>query len=252
MPNPPRSKREYLRELIEEKNHWCGRQLTDEERRLGFLGWHERDYLPHCDFPDLVQFVTFRLEDSMPASRHAEWKHLLKIEDVRDRRTKLEEYLDRGVGSCCLRQEQVARLAETALCFEHQKSYELLEWCVMPNHVNVLVHVWRVPLWKLIKSWKQFVARQNNDRERRLPSRLGPSDHTNEPVWKPALRLKWQREYWDTFMRDEDQEKTAIHYIERNPVKAKLCRTSEEWPFSSARFRDKYRRLVLPSGKSPT
>lgn len=59
---PPRSKCEHLRRLVEEKNRWSGRQLTDEERALGFLGWHERGYLPHCDFPNLVQFVTFRLE----------------------------------------------------------------------------------------------------------------------------------------------------------------------------------------------
>jgi hypothetical protein len=34
--------------------------LTDEERSLGFLGWHERGYLPPCDIPGLVQFVTLR------------------------------------------------------------------------------------------------------------------------------------------------------------------------------------------------
>ena len=93
----PRIKREYLRELVADKNRWS-RPLTDEERALGFLGWHERGYLPHCDFPGLVQFVTFRLADSMPASRRGEWEHLLKIEEIREKRTKLEEYLDRGVG----------------------------------------------------------------------------------------------------------------------------------------------------------
>ena len=102
MPMPPRTKREYLRELVADKNRWS-RPLTGEERALGFLGWHERGYLPHCDFPGLVQFVTFRLADSMPASRRGEWEHLLKIEDVREKRTKLEEYLDRGAGECWLR-----------------------------------------------------------------------------------------------------------------------------------------------------
>jgi hypothetical protein len=48
-------------------------------------------------------------------------------------------------------------------------------------------------------------------------------------------------------MRDEEQEKKAVRYIESNPVKAKLCRATEDWKFSSARFRDKYPRLVLPS-----
>ena len=130
MPTPPRTKREYLRELVADKNRWS-RPLTDEERALGFLGWHERGYLPHCDFPGLVQFVTFRLADSMPASRRGEWEHLLKIEDVRERRTKLEEYLDRGVGECWLRDPRIARLAEDALRFFHDQRYELLAWCVM-------------------------------------------------------------------------------------------------------------------------
>ena len=56
----------------------------------------------------------------------------------------------------------------------------------------------------------------------------------------------WEPEYWDTFMHDEKQERTAIRYIEANPVRANLCRAAEDWTFSSARFRDEYRRLVLP------
>lgn len=107
----PRSKREYLRELVADKNRWSGLTLTEAERKLGFLGWHERGYLPHCDFPGLVQFATFRLADSMPAARRREWEHLLAIEDLREKRTKLEAYLDRGVGACWLRQPRVATLA---------------------------------------------------------------------------------------------------------------------------------------------
>src|SRR5881296_2269474 len=142
--NPPRSKRDYLRQLVEAKNRWS-RQLTAEERALGFLGWHERGYLPHCDFPELVQFVTFRLCDSMPASRHCEWEHLLKIEDNREKRTKLEEYLDRGVGECFLRRHDVAHIIQQSLLHFHGLRYDLLAWVVMPNHVHVLVHTWRTP-----------------------------------------------------------------------------------------------------------
>jgi hypothetical protein len=29
-------------------------------------GWHSRNYLPHFDSQDVVQFVTFRLADSLP------------------------------------------------------------------------------------------------------------------------------------------------------------------------------------------
>jgi hypothetical protein len=48
-------------------------------------------------------------------------------------------------------------------------------------------------------------------------------------------------------MRDEKQKLRAMRYIENNPVKADLCHASEEWPFSSARFRDpQTRELKLP------
>ena len=244
----PKPKREYLRELVAEKNRWSDRHLTDEECALGFLGWHERGYLPHCDFPNLVQFVTFRLADSMPESRRAEWEHFLKIEDDREKRTKLEEYLDRGVGECHLRDPHVAKLAEDAMLHFHNERYELLAWCVMPNHVHVLVHVWNWPLWKMVQSWKHFVQTQakRSSAGCRLPAQIEVKLNRNEPCRRPALR--WQREYWDTFMRDETQEKTAVRYIENNPVKAKLCRVPADWPLSSARFRDEYARLLIPPG----
>ena len=247
---PPRSKCEHLRRLVEEKNRWSGRQLTDEERALGFLGWHERGYLPHCDFPNLVQFVTFRLADSMPVSHRGEWEHLLKVDDVHMRRTKLEEYLDRGVGECWLRDARIARTAEDSLLHFHNDRFELLAWCVMPNHVHVLVDVRMTPMGKMVQSWKRFIATQAETilTERRSPTRLAVEPTRNEPARRAALRLKWQREYWDTFMRGDEQERTAIRYIENNPVKAKLCRTAEEWSFSSAGFRDEFQRLVIPPG----
>ena len=223
----PQTKREYLRDLVAEKNH-CHRPLTDEEKALGFLGWHERGYLPHCDFPGLVQFVTFRLAGSMPVSRRGEWEHLLKIEDDREKRTKFEEYLDRGVGKCQLRNPRAAKIVEDAIVEFQNERYELLAWCVMPNHVHVLVHVWNWPLAKMLQTWKSATAVKAN----RSLNRVGTF---------------WQREYWETFMRNEEQEQVAIHYIESNPVKAKLCRFAGDWPFSSARFRDQYRRLVLPA-----
>jgi len=247
----PLTKREYLRQLVAGKNRWS-RPLTDEEKAQGFLGWHERGYLPHCDFPGLVQFVTFRLADSMPASRRGEWEHLLAIEDVREKRLKLEEYLDRGHGACPLRDPQTARLAEETLLHFHQQRYELLAWCVMPNHIHVLVHVWRAPLWQLVRSWKRHVATSAGapPSERRSPTRREDYDSTPAPSQRPALQ--WQREYWDTYMRDEEQERTAIRYIENNPVKSRYCALARDWAYGSARFRDEYGRLrASPGTRTP-
>jgi len=244
----PKTKHEYLRQLVTEKNYWTSCKLTDQDRSRGFLGWHERGYLPHCDFPGLVQFVTFRLLDSMPASRRGEWERLLAIEDLHEKRTKLEAYLDRGIGKCWLRNPRVASLCEEALRFFHNERYELLAWCVMPNHVHVLVQLWETPLGKMVQSWKRHVATEAEAilAERRSPTRRVSENTSIAPAQRAALQtVRWEREYWDTFMRDDEQERKAIRYIENNPVKAKLCRAAEEWPFSSARFRDAYRRLVL-------
>jgi REP element-mobilizing transposase RayT len=191
----------------------------------------------------------------MPTSRRGEWEHLLGIEDKREKRTKLEEYLDRGVGACWLREPQFARLTEGALLHFHQERYELLAWCVMPNHVHVLVHVWRLPLDQMIQSWKRFVATRALRLLRlecRTPIRHEPAPAGTTPNRSSALQSFWEREYWDTFMRDEEQEGKSIGYIESNPMKAKLCRNSETWPFGSGRFRDAYRRLVLPRSTRPS
>ena len=83
--------------------------------------------------------------------------------------------------------------------------------------------------------------------ERRPPGTARTEDMGTRRARRPALQSFWQREYWDTFMRDEEQEKKAVHYIEGNPVKAKLCFAAENWPFGSGRFRDEFQRLVTPN-----
>jgi hypothetical protein len=46
-------------------------------------------------------------------------------------------------------------------------------------------------------------------------------------------------------MRDAAHEMQARNYAEKNPINALLVREPKEWPWSSARFRDRYGRLVL-------
>lgn len=245
MERPPQTKREHLRRLVTGKNEWSG-PLSPEDQAKGFRGWHERGYLPHCDKPGLIQFVTFRLWDSLPATRRSEWEHLLAANErsnappeanktaaqriaSREQQRKLEDYIDRGLGECFLRDPRIATWMETSIRFHHGTRLELLAWVVMPNHVHTLLKVGNTPLSKIIQNWKSIVAVKAN----KLLERTGDF---------------WQADYWDTFMRDEEQTRKAIRYIENNPVKAKLCRAPEEWPFSSARFRDpKTRELKLPA-----
>jgi REP element-mobilizing transposase RayT len=222
-PGPPHNP--ALRELIAGKRKWAS-SLTNEQAKAGFKGWHERGYLPHRDEPGLTQMVTFHMADSFPASLRSEWQALVEIEDNDVRRKQLQAYLDKGRGECPLRQPRLAELVEGALRFYHGKDYELRAWVVMPNHVHVLFAAGKKSMGQIIGDWKEYTAREAN----KLLKRRGQF---------------WAADYWDTFMRNSNHELQARNYAERNPVKAGLAAAARDWPWSSARLRDEYGRLVL-------
>jgi REP element-mobilizing transposase RayT len=189
-----------------------------------FLGWHERGYLPHCDAPDVTQFVTFMLRDAFPLTRRPEWEGILKESADSQRRRKLEAWLDRGHGECWLGQAVPAALMEEKLRENDGKTYRLQAWVVMPNHVHLVVDVWAAPLSKLLNLWKGASARVINQA-------LGRYGHF------------WEREYFDTLIRDGEHLKRAVRYTENNPVKAALVADPKAWRWGSARWRNEYELL---------
>jgi REP element-mobilizing transposase RayT len=92
----------------------------------------------------------------------------------------------------------------------------LIEWCVMPNHVHVLIGMReRRPLGPIVQQWKGASAFRVN----RMLGRSGKL---------------WIKDYFDRFIRDQDHFENARLYIRRNPVKAGLCQEPEQWALSSA------------------
>ncbi len=223
-PGPPRNP--GVRALVEGKRRWSA-SPTSEQARQGFHGWHERGYLPHRDAPGLTQFVTFRLADSFPESLRSEWEELWRIEDYRERRLELEAYLDRGRGECPLRQPPVAVIVENNLRQFAGDRYELRAWVLMPHHVHVLFKVGTAPMSETVGAWKKHTGRLAH----KCLGRQGA-------FWAP--------DYFDTYMRDSEQERKTVRYIENNPTQAKLVLDPREWPWSSARFRDEFGNLSLP------
>jgi hypothetical protein len=139
---PPRNP--GLLKLVEARRQWHNQPDASDARR-GFLGWHERGYLPHFDAPHVTQFVTFMLHDSFPVKRRQEWEGILYEPDESLRRRKLEMWLDRGHGECWLRQPAVASQVEHILRADHGKACRLQAWVVMPNHIHLVVDVWDGP-----------------------------------------------------------------------------------------------------------
>ena len=176
-------------------------------------GWNSRGYLPHLDAAAVSQHVTFRLHGSLPASV----VDRLKADgDGAAYSSAVDEELDRGNGPVWLADPACAAIVADALRQFDGQRYDLLAWCVMPNHVHVLIRqVEGWPLGAIVKSWKSYTAKMIN---RRL-ERSGPF---------------WAADYFDRYTRDEAQLIGAVRYIEANPVMAGLCARPEDWPFSSA------------------
>ena len=223
-----------------------GRVVTNGASPEPHRGWHSRGYLPHWDHPGMIQSLNFRLGDAMPQEMLDRWKNELGLVNPagsagvppaasptsrRDAdapgeqqrqiefRRRAEEYLDAGHGACWLRRPEVAALVEGALRHFDGERYRLLAWCVMPNHVHVLIETREgFPLADVLHSWKSFTSRKAS----KLVGRSGEF---------------WQREYLDRYVRNAEHYQAVVAYIEENPVKAGLAKVRTEWPWSSARFR---------------
>jgi REP element-mobilizing transposase RayT len=202
--------------------------------RFGEVTIHDRGRLPHWEKENGTYFITFRLADSLPKSvldqidserqaivRTANQLHRALSPDERRKIQRLstpviERFLDSGAGACYLRNPLIAEeIANTLAHFDRQR-YRLFAWCVMPNHVHVLVKIFPTEkLASVIHAWKSFSAKQAN----RILGRHGAF---------------WQREYFDHLIRNEEEFERAVRYIAENPVKANL----KDWRWVWVRGRD--------------
>ncbi len=190
-------------------------------------GIHSRGYLPHWDFAGSVQRITFRLADSLPANVVKEWREELRdalespdsqisLKAKMELHQRISCYEDAGHGACLLVKSEHARVVQEILIKGHGTKYKLIDWCIMPNHVHVLVRLLdEISLGKIIKHWKAPSAILINRAEGKSGS-------------------LWMADYYDRLIRDLDHFHDAKAYIRNNPVKAGLCEKPEEWEFSGA------------------
>ena|SRR5436853_3999401 len=104
----------------------------------------------------------------------------------------------------------LALLASTVERFD----WILLSFCLMPNHVHLLVELREPNLARGMHSLHGKYVRWFNDRHDR-DGRL------------------FEHRYGAKLVEDEVYFLTAVEYIELNPVSAGLCKTPEEWRWSS-------------------
>jgi len=182
-------------------------------------------YLPHWTRKGATYAVTFRLGDSLPGHVLEAWRQerqaIVKTAEQMKRplseheekrlaelfSEKVEQHLDAGAGACWLKRDDLAQLVADALKFFDGNRYELIAWCVMPNHVHVVVKpLGDHTLPEILHSWKSFTANKAN----KLLGRTGEF---------------WQPEYYDHLIRDAEDFDHAVEYVLRNPENAGL----KEW-----------------------
>ena len=132
-----------------------------------FVGWHSRGYLPHFDAPGQIQALTFRLVDSVPAKVVETWRRQLSFLTETpasvELRKRISRYEDQGYGECLLRTPEHAEAVESCLIHSDGKRYRLIEWCVMPNHIHVMIEpLASATLGEIVRTWKTYSARQIN------------------------------------------------------------------------------------------
>ena len=193
------------------------------------LNIRQGSYLPHWTKDGAVYHVIFRLADSLPQKTllalDAERKELIgKIENEGRKPTvaemkrmdelfseNIERFLDSGYGKCWLARDDVAKIAADTLMFFNNKRYELYAWCIMPNHVHVILKPnANYLLQDIICSWKSFIATRSN----KLIGRTGAF---------------WHREYFDRIIRKYEHVETIIDYVWKNPDEAGFKNWSWRW-----------------------
>ena len=187
--------------------------------------WHRRGrYIPHRENKRL-QTITWRLFDSLPAdvvtAMKAELAALRSAPDTPEKAARLAElrktidhYEDAGYGSCFLKDERIARIVADNLRHFDGTRYRLISFCIMPNHVHVLIEAAeRWSLSQILHGWRSYTANEAN----KILGRTGRF---------------WMEEYFDRFIRDDNHFRSVLSYIRMNPVKAGLTTDPDAWPWS--------------------
>jgi len=191
------------------------------------LIYYERN-LPHRLPPGETIFITFRLAGSLPQETlvqlqaEAQSAQQRCEPDAGLRYTEQKRYFGRfdallgssTHGPTWLKQPAVAAIVQQAIHYPNGKGYHLCCYCIMPNHVHIVVALPdnAPPLAKTLQALKGYSSFQAN-------KLLGLND------------AFWQAESYDHIVRPDELER-IISYVLENPVKVGLVDEWQKWPYS--------------------
>jgi putative transposase len=115
---------------------------------------------------------------------------------------------------------QISETAEilTSILFHYRDrgAYLLHEFVVMPDHIHLLI-----------------TPGPTSSLEKCVQLVKGGSSHQIHEIRNQKMEI-WQQGFYDWTIRDADDWRTKLEYIQMNPVRAKLVQRPSDWPYSSA------------------
>ena len=185
-------------------------QFVDQHQHISITGAK----LPHWHQNNKIQFITFRLADSLPQEKLAEltafkeqwlaahpqpWDQKTKDEYDYTIRRKIDRWLDQSFGECILQREDIRQIVANTLLLYHGRRYNLYRFVIMPNHVHLLLSpIGEEVSTRFIGSVKQYTANAINQA-------LGRKGQV------------WQRNFFDRLVRDGNNFEAYVNYINQNP-----------------------------------
>ena len=112
--------------------------------------------------------------------------------------------------------ENAEILIAVLLRYRDQGPYFLHEFVIMPDHLHLLL-----------------TPSTTTSLEKAIQLIKGGSSHQIHKVRNQKMEI-WQVGFHDWTIRDHNDWQAKVEYIHNNPVRAKLVRKPEDWPYSSA------------------
>ena len=211
-----------------------------------------RQSLPHFQPIGAIFFVTFRLKDSIPKAKLIQLKQdfdkrilTLKTQPgeyqkelIREERNqfflKYDKLLDNITsGPHYLKHPEIAKIVEAELHKFDCATYDLIAYCIMSNHVHILIdtHI-QLPEKFDIDTYNEthFEPLQNIMKRIKGPTAV----YANRSLKRNGKF--WQRESFDRVVRNEKEFQKTITYILENPVEAGIVEQWDDYPYSYYKY----------------
>ncbi|MEO8665426.1 MAG: transposase [Ignavibacteria bacterium] len=206
--------------------------------------------LPHYQPDGATFFITFRLSGSIPLIKlyslrtdyEKELKELTssfsayksgfydKLYVLQKKHfAKFDNLIDSNlVGPDWLKIDDVAKIVSDKIHSFDNSKYELIVYCIMPNHVHLVIKLYE----DLVTSKSNFKGKTKEYILADILRLIKGSTARNSNILLKRTGSFWQHESYDHVVRNEKELGNIIRYVLNNPVKAGLVNDYKQWKWS--------------------